>query len=181
MARTVFITRDNLLNAAVNIVKAEGVSALTARRLAKEAGCSTQPIFRAYSGMEELYKEVFAEAERIYSEHCMEFGSVSAVPFTDLGLAYISFAQKNPELFKMLFVSKERYGRSLYELLNGEGGMVKAQIASAIRNGCKDGEGLFMKMWMLIHGSACMAITGDYDLDTEATKELLEEAERAFA
>jgi len=180
MARTVSVTKENLLDAAINIVKTEGAEALTARRLAKEAGCSTQPIFRVYSGMEELCEEVFGIVIKIYSDYCAEFKSCSDVPFVDLGLAYIGFAGEYKELFRMLFVSDNRYGKSLYELLNGENGFVKAQMNKASQMGCKDGQFLFMKMWMFIHGSACMALTGDYDLDSEATKNLLEEAERAF-
>ena len=180
MARTVSITKQTLLDAAVNIVKTEGAAALTARRLAKEAGCSTQPIFRVYSGMEPLCEEVFGIACNIYSDYCAGYERVSDVPFVDLGLAYISFAQTNKELFRMLFVSENRYGKSLYELLNGENGFVKEQISNAVKSGCKDGQGLFMKMWMFIHGSACMSLTGDYDLDIESTRTLLEEAERAF-
>lgn len=180
MARTVSITKQNLQDAAINIVKTEGAEALTARRLAKEANCSTQPIFRVYSGMEELCEEVFDIVCGIYSEYCANFPKSSDVPFVDLGLAYINFAQTNKELFKMLFVSDKRYGKSLYEILNGENGYVKEQISRAMAAGCKDGQGLFMKMWIFIHGSACMSITGDYDLDLEATKALLEDSERAF-
>ena len=33
--------------------------------------------------------------------------------------------------------------------------------------------GLFMKMWIFIHGCACMVLTGDYDLTKEETLDLL--------
>ena len=181
MARTVSITKEHLLESSVNIIKTEGVEALTARRLAKEAGCSTQPIFRVYSGMDELCEDVFGVVLGMYNDHCASFNSSSDIPFVDLGLSYIAFAQENKELFRMLFVSDKRYGRSLYEMLNGDKGYVKNEISKAVSAGCKDGQGLFMKMWIFIHGSACMSITGDYDLDTNATKELLEAAERSFA
>ena len=181
MARTVSITKESLLEAAIELLKREGMQALTARKLAKEANCSTQPIFRVYSSMEELNADVFEIVASIFSKHCSEYPKTSNVPFVDLGLAYISFAGQQKELFRILFVSDERYGHSLYELLNGETGFLKEQIALAASSGCRDSETLFMKMWMLIHGSACMSLTGDYDLDTDATKKLLEDAERVFA
>ena len=37
-----------------------------------------------------------------------------------------------------------------------------------------------MKMWIFIHGSACMSITGDYDLDMEETKQLLRTVYKGF-
>ncbi|MCR5594979.1 MAG: TetR/AcrR family transcriptional regulator [Lachnospiraceae bacterium] len=181
MPRTITITKENLIDASVSLLKREGQAALTARKLAKEAGCSTQPIFRAYQNMEELYADVFGVAAKIFSDHCASYPNDSNVPFVNLGLAYISFAQNNKELFRLLFLSDNRYGRSLVELLNGETDFLKAQISLAKEQGCKDPQGLFMKMWMLIHGSACMSLTDDYDLDIYATRSLLEDAERVFA
>lgn len=181
MPRTISITKENLIDASIELLKKEGASALTARKLAKEAGCSTQPIFRAYQNMDELYRDVYSKSADIFSDHCASYPNSSSVPFVNLGLAYIDFAQNNKEMFRLLFLSPERYGRSLVELLNGNTGFLKSQISAANESGCSDPQGLFMKMWMLIHGSACMCLTDDYDLDTEATKNLLEEAERVFA
>ncbi|MBR6391122.1 MAG: TetR/AcrR family transcriptional regulator, partial [Lachnospiraceae bacterium] len=81
----------------------------------------------------------------------------------------------------LLFLSDNRNGRSLVELLNGDTGFLKEQIASAKAQGSSDPQGLFMKMWMLIHGSACMSLTDDYDLDINETRKLLEDAEKVFA
>ena len=38
-----------------------------------------------------------------------------------------------------------------------------------------------MKMWILIHGAACMSLTGDYDLTDVQTMGLLENTYQAFA
>ena len=40
---------------------------------------------------------------------------------------------------------------------------------------------MFMKMWIFIHGMACMTITGDYDLGITETVQLLKEAYQSFA
>ena len=181
MPRTISITKESLVEAAVSLLKREGMDALTARKLAKEAGCSTQPIFRAYQNMDELNADVFGVCAKIFSDHCSNYPSDSKVPFVNLGLAYISFAQTNKQVFRLLFLSDNRYGRSLVELLNGETGFLKEQIAQARAEGASDPQGLFMKMWMLIHGSACMSLTDDYDLDINDTRKLLEDAERVFA
>ena len=39
---------------------------------------------------------------------------------------------------------------------------------------------MFIQMWIFIHGAACMALTGDYDLQEEDTIKLLEESYNAF-
>lgn len=178
MARKISITQDMIKNAAFELTREEGIEAVTARRLADKAGCSTQPIFRVYEKMEQLHEEVFQMAVNYFSEF-YETGKqkeqVSDKPFVQFGLLYIEFAFKEPKLFTMLFLSPNRYGRSLYELLNGSTGAFVREMNRAKTEGVKDPGNLFMKMWIFIHGAACMTITGDYDLPKEETIRLLED------
>ena len=105
---------------------------------------------------------------------------MSNVPFVNLGMAYIEFAMKEPNLFRLLFVALDRKYKSMYELLNGSKGNVVREINEAQKAGCADAGDLFMKMWIFIHGAACMSLTGDYDLSPEQTKELLETSFQSF-
>lgn len=176
MARTISITQDMIKEAAFELAKQEGLEAVTARRLATKAGCSTQPIFRVYSKMEQLHKEVFEMAVQFFSafyENGRQNEQISDKPFVQFGILYIEFAASQPQLFSMLFLSKDRYGRSLYELLNGSTGAFAREMNKAKNAGVKDPGSLFMKMWIFIHGAACMSLTGDYDLPKEETIKLL--------
>lgn len=178
MARKISITKEMIQKAAFEIAKMEGMSCVTARKLADKAGCSTQPIFRIYENMEQLHKEIFDMAIRFFSDfyakYCEEHPQEEK-PFVRFGMAYIDFAIKHSQLFYLLFLSKERYGKSLYELLNGSTGAFMKEISRAKALGVKDPGELFMKMWIFIHGAAGMAITGDYDLPEEETVRLLRE------
>lgn len=179
MARKISITKEMIQKAAFEIAKTEGLGAVTARKLADKAGCSTQPIFRIYENMEELYKEIFEMAIRFFSDFYVQYCEghpAEEKPFVRFGMAYIDFAMKHSQLFCLLFLSKERYGKSLYELLNGSTGAFMKEIARAKALGAKDPGELFMKMWIFIHGAAGMAITGDYDLPEEETIRLLRES-----
>ena len=69
----------------------------------------------------------------------------------------------------------------MYELLNGANGNVVSEINLAKAAGCPDPGDLFMKMWIFIHGAACMTLTGDYDLSEVQTLALLERSYEAFA
>ena len=69
----------------------------------------------------------------------------------------------------------------MYELLNGTEGNVVYEINLAKMLGCMHPQELFMKMWILIHGAACMSLTGDYDLTDVQTMGLLENTYQAFA
>ena len=72
-------------------------------------------------------------------------------------------------------MSEHRQNKSLYELLNGKSAAVSKEINLAIAKGCENPSGLFMKMWIFIHGCACMVQTGDYDLTIDETVELLKD------
>lgn len=180
MARKETTTRADIIKAAFELTKEEGHGMLTARRLAGKIGCSTQPIFRVYKNMDELYSQVYDEVIRYFSEFYKGFPKMDDTPFINLGLAYIKFAQVEPHLFEVLFLSKNRYGKSLYELLNGREGALLKEINKAKTAGAKNPSELFMKMWIFIHGAACMVVTGDYDLEEAETMDLLKASYQAY-
>ena len=180
MARKESISAGEIINAAFTLTREEGLEQVTARHLAAQIGCSTQPIFRVYKSMEDLYNEIYEQVSEYFSMYYEEYEVSENTPFVNLGMVYISFAQKEPNLFKTLFLSPKRNHKSLYELLNGDKGAVKKEIANAGADGVKNPGQMFMKMWIFIHGAACMAITGDYDLTTEETRSLLKESYESF-
>ena len=180
MARKETITKMDILNAAFEMASEEGFEHITARTLAAKAGCSTQPIFRVYKNMEELGNELFEQVVAYFEAYYANFPHKNDTPFVNLGLAYIRFAQDNLKLFQLLFASEKRHGKSLYDILNGSNGAVVKEINNAKFYGCKNPSASFMKMWIFIHGAACMSLTGDYDLKEDETITLLEESYHAF-
>ena len=69
----------------------------------------------------------------------------------------------------------------MYELLNGNTGAVGKEIAKAKAEGVAVPGDLFMKMWIFIHGAACMSLTGDFDLSDEETHTLLKNSYQAYS
>ena len=180
MARKITITKDFIINTAFQMVKQEGIEQVTARKLAAKAECSTQPIFRAYENMEELYLELFRKANAYFTFYYERVPKDQTEPFVNLAYAYIQFAKEERNLFRFLFLPERSYGKSTYEILNGEKGIVVAEFEKAKKEGCRNVGDLFTKMWIFVHGAACMTITGDYDLNEEETIKLLKETYRAF-
>ena len=181
MARKESITQDIILETAFAMTRQEGFSNVTARRVAAKAGCSTQPIFRVYKSMEELWDAVYEKAASFFQDYCSLYPRTGKLPFSNLGMAYIAFARAEKHLFELLFVSGSRKKKSMYELLNGNAGNVVYEVNLARVSGCpKPGE-LFTKMWIFIHGAACMTLTGDYDLSDVETMELLNRTYLAFS
>lgn len=180
MARKESITIERLLETAFEMTREEGFEAVTARRLAAKAGCSTQPIFRVYKNMDELGADLFERAVAYFEHYSRNFAKTGEKPFVDLGLSYIDFAMEEKHLFRLLFLQEARCGKSFYEIVNGKDGAVVKEINKAKEAGSSDPSGLFMRMWILIHGAACMAITGDYDLEKEETVQMLQDAYDSF-
>lgn len=180
MARKITITKDYIVNTAFQMAKQEGIEQVTARKLAAKAECSTQPIFRSYENMEELHLELFRMANAFFSFYYDRFPKNQSEPFVNLAYAYIQFAKEERNLFKFLFFPERSYGKSTYEILNGEKGIVVAEFEKAKKDGCKNVGDLFTKMWIFVHGAACMTLTGDYDLNEDETIKLLIDTYRAF-
>lgn len=183
MARKETITIQNILDTAFAMTREEGFSNVTARKVAAKAGCSTQPIFRVYKNMEELWDAVYLQAASFFQNYYSLYPRTGKTPFSNLGMAYIAFAREEKHLFELLFVSdnKNKEKKSMYELLNGDAGNVVYEINLARVQGCANPGELFMKMWIFIHGAACMSLTGDYDLSDVQTLDLLEKSYKAFA
>ncbi|MFI3200247.1 MAG: TetR-like C-terminal domain-containing protein [Eubacteriales bacterium] len=180
MARKETITREYVLTTTFDMVRQKGYGEVTARKLADQLGCSTQPIFRLYNGMSSLLEAVYPLAIEFFHNHTRTFMDQNKVPFVDLGMAYIVFAREETNLFRLLFLSDVRQGRSMYELLNAEDGFVSGEIVKATNAGSQQPSELFMKLWICIHGIACMTLTNDYDLTTEETLVLLKDSYYAY-
>ncbi len=182
MSRKATITQEEIVNAAFKITVKEGFDQITSRKLAGAAGCSTQPIFRIYDNMDELKKDVALKAIAYFEDFCRSREKTHERAFVDLGLSYIRFAQENPNLFKLLFVSNDgKDSRSMYDIVNGSDENVVREVSRAREAGVRDAEHLFMKMWIFIHGAGCMAVTGDYDLEEADSVAMLESAYDAFS
>lgn len=180
MARKESITRDIIVEIAFGMVREEGFEQVTARKLAAKIGCSTQPIFRIYENMAELYEVLFDKAIAFFHQYYEEYHGNHMTPFVNLGMAYIAFAKDEPKVFHLLFLSPNRGERTLYEMVNGENGLLVKEINKAAEMHCKSPGELFMKMWIFIHGAACMVITDDYDLEDNETLAQLRGAYAAF-
>lgn len=100
-------TEEDIINAAYQIVREEGMKKLTARNVAQRLGTSVQPIFRAFVNMEELEEVVMEKIKNTYREYIMN--SVSAEDaLMGTVMAYIRFAREENHLFQILHMS-DRY------------------------------------------------------------------------
>ena len=61
-------TKEDIVNATVELVRKNGQSAINARAVAAFLGCSTQPVFSNFGTMDELKQAIILAAYNIYLE-----------------------------------------------------------------------------------------------------------------
>ena len=62
-------SKEQIVEAAFSMVRKYGEGILSARNIAAELGCSTAPIFTAFSSIEELRAAVFERAYELYEQY----------------------------------------------------------------------------------------------------------------
>lgn len=180
MARKESITKQMIIDGAFELLKKEGVEAVTARKLAAHIGCSTQPIFRVYENMDELLTELFERARAYYEDFCNSNKNNYDTPFVSLGINYIRFAKQEQNLFKLLFLSGNK-NHTLYELINGkENAFVMKEIKKIPNLNMDNVELIFTKVFIFMHGMAGMTITGEFDLSDKEAEDMLKDAIKGF-
>ncbi len=103
MARKKTITKDQILNAAYNVVATEGFSRFTARNIASKMKCSTQPIYLEFKNMDDLKAALF-EKIRNYLENDLFSVEKTGDHLIDLVLNYTEFAVKEKAMYRALYI-----------------------------------------------------------------------------
>ena len=162
--------REAVLQAAYRLARSQGAEAVNARAIARELGCSTQPIFRAFSGMDELRQELLLLAKACYNGYMARSASLADKPYKGTGMAYILFAREEPHLFRMLFM-RDRSG--LDQSPDAKYSDILHISAEATGLDIETSKLFHLHMWIYVHGLATMAATNYLDLDDELISTLL--------
>ena len=108
MARKTQISKDIILQSALNMLIRDGYSSINIKTLAKEIGCSTQPIVWHFENMEGL-RTALAEYAREYANHKMcPTGDNAVAAFEQVGRAFVAIAVKEPNLFHFLNLNEKK-------------------------------------------------------------------------
>lgn len=153
--------KEEIIQAALSIVRRDGMSALTARALGTELSSSARPIFTVFQSMDEVQACVLESAKAQYRES-IEKSLSEPVAFKGVGLQYILFARNEPKLFQLLFMREkdtvpafdgilpqidESYHQILQSIMDGYG--LEQSLA----------ETLYRHLWIYTHGIAALCAT----------------------
>lgn len=122
-------TREQIIAAATEVVRAAGMPALTARALSNKLNCSVAPIFSLFENMEEVQAEVVKEIKRIYAKYIKE-GLTQDLPFKGAGLKHIEFARREPNFYRILFMSENCKNMDDFMLLDDNNDLIVGALES---------------------------------------------------
>src|SRR5699024_11800562 len=93
MARKKTIFKEQILEGAIRLLKRDGINNLTARNIADELKCSTQPIYNEYKNMGGLREEIVKHFDDILIDKVFDHFN-EKITFEKIAENYILYASE---------------------------------------------------------------------------------------
>lgn len=167
------VSKEDILNACISLVRKNGENAFKAREIAKELNCSTQPIFSNFKSMEELKAEALRYATKVYNAYQEKLLKSGKYPdYKALGMGYIMFAKEQSELFKLLFMRDRRYDKSA-DLIDSDFENAITTVMKSTGLNRDDASIFHFEMWAFTHGIAAILATSFLEFDYDVIDKML--------
>lgn len=154
-------TKEEIVQAALEIVSQKGAEALTAKELGEALGTSARPIFTVFTGMKEVQDEVRNAAMRRFEGFAKQ--KLPDMPlFKQVGMQMVLFGAREPKLYQLLFMRENRNAVSFDDVF-GELGPTAETCIGLIRKeyGMSESEArlLFENVWIYTFGVGALCAT----------------------
>ena len=106
MAPKAKITRQGIIDAAVEVIRSHGHENLNVRTIAERLSCSTQPVLYHFQSMEEIRAAAYEAADAMHTAYILSV-PLRKDPMMELGMNYIRFGFEEKNLFRFLFQSNK--------------------------------------------------------------------------
>ena len=174
------ISKEEIVDAAVEVLRDGGFSAVNARSVARKLGCSTQPIYFSFQNMEELKAALTERAIRMHTRRvrdslCLHEGNDSR--YSSYGMGFVKFAAEEKQLFRWLYLEGEQLGPYQKDVLTAEVIDVMAdEFGYAEDVACR----FHQDMSYFTYGLAILANTGHLNLTETELREAFRREFRAL-
>ena len=105
-------SKDEIIDAAVEVLRDGGFSSVNARSVAKKLGCSTQPIYFSFANMDELKAALTERAVLMHEGNDSRYSSY--------GMGFVKFAAEEKQLFRWLYLEGRQSGPYSADVLYSE-------------------------------------------------------------
>lgn len=168
-------TKQEVVQAALDMTRENGIASVTARALGERLGASSRPIFSLFQSMQEVQQEVIQAADAVYQDYLKRDMAAGKYPaYKASGMAYIRFAKEETELFQLLFM-RDRSAEQIEQNPNE----LKPLIELIMQNtGLSEQEAyrFHLEMWVYVHGIATMIATSYLEWNWDTISQMLTDA-----
>lgn len=167
MPAVVELSKNRVVKVAVKMVNEDGWDSINARSLATRLGVSTKPLYRIYSNMDEIKKDIYDEIAKQYDEFLTSRIDSKKALLT-ICIAYVEFALKYKNLFISLFLSNNLKWKSIENVLDEKWN--QSTIVNLVNKhglSFEEAKNLFMNMWLYANGLATLIATNDIIMDEQ--------------
>ena len=155
------VTREQILDAAMEITRNSGIDAVTARSIAAALGVSTHPIFTYFDTINSIKDDVLVRARVLYHEYILQ-GLDEKIPFLGVGHQFLILAKNEPELFKMLFFKTTPDGKKhAYDEFEFTLALVVESVMKIYNVDKHTAECYYRNLWLMSLSFATLIVTGN--------------------
>lgn len=168
-------TKEEITEAALEIVSKEGCDALTAKKLRDTLGTSSSPIFTLFSSMKEIQNEV-RNAAMVRFESYAKVMPTDMPAFKQIGFQMVRFAMNEPQLYQLLFMQKEHTCSTFEDIFKELGTTAVVCIDSIERSyglTPEKAKFLFENVWIYTFGIGALCATHKCTLSEAELSEML--------
>ena len=162
-------TRQQIIDAAFDIARIDGLQGLSARELADRLGCSTSPIYTYFQNMQELDDIICELSTKLMLEYQTRKWTDS--PLLDMCVGYVMFAKQEGRAFRDMFMEKQRLSSHSQEMIKFAYNqlMVKVLSREPLLSDIdrRKKRKLLEILWTYTHGLATQINIGAIDLPNE--------------
>lgn len=158
MARKKTITREQILTAAYQVIADNGFSHFTARNIALQMNCSTQPIYLEFKNMDDLKEELFVMMADKVNKDFLSVTKKHDV-LVELGTNFIELAINQPQLYRSLYLEDTSGASRMQAAFKAHFFQVIAQEETLQALEANRQQSLYCSFWIFISGIASMIST----------------------
>lgn len=168
-------TREEIVEAALKIAADKGLKALTSRELGAALGSSARPIFTVFDSMQEVFAEVRKAALSRFEEYADKARNFTPV-FKQVGLQMIIFAQEQPKLYRLLFMSEKPEAETFDDIVRNLGDVALLCVDVMQEDyglSREEAKLLFRHVWIYTYGVGALIASGMCSFSPEEVQEML--------
>ena len=178
MPRSVQITKEKILTAALDVLIRDGYLAVNIKSIAKELKCSTQPIAWQFGNMDNMREALTKEAVAYANQKMMPTSTNCIETFWQVGYAYINLAFDTPNLFRFVYMGESKnYCRGGFDSILTDSGnaVVIDKLCKYLDISRKQADMLLQRMIVYTHGIVSLVVAGVLNCTKEQVYSIVKE------